>query len=370
MTIASNVTGKEIDNLGGTQKWIQSTLAYKTLEAHSNNIFFYPELEKSLKPNRLDPDATAIVDVISGYQRKNFKPNKKRPRLALIMQEALYNGINIITTDISQLGDTVEEIQAFYSECKANNVSITIYDSTKKNNINQYSTAYVGGGILEEDLLSEVYKRIDNLKPEQISNLQGKNSKEIPSTFFDAYFLYEAYMIPEDVAFMLSGLSVNTFHSKAVQLETAYRNIFVEYQFPDEEPQLYIFPDLQKKWYKYYNIEIAKLPKRYGNIPERFSELQDIVYQMEISDPIEKEYRLIDACKELDMPVITLIDYYRYVGKSTMTSRKELFALYKEHYNTALIDAFMTYKANVDILPISPSDKKEQYTYFHLKDYI
>lgn len=367
-TISSNVTQAQINAIGGFQQWVETTLAYRLTLMQAHNLFFNAEPEIERAANKLDDSSSLLViDTISGYQRKHFNNIRKRNRLYLIPEMAENNDVFIITSDINQFGDTAAEIQEFYKICREKHIGITIFDSTKKYNISKYSTCQVGFAWLDEQQISDVYKAIDNLTDDDIQTLQGKNNKDFPPSFIDAYFAFEAYII-NDIASEISGLSINTFHSKATQLETSNSNILIEYQFANESrSSIYTYAKLQKKWYSYHHInDIRTRPKRCGVIPKNFDKLVQFMQTQAYTNEDELEWNMIEYCKEINVPIYSLIDYYRYVSKQQLTSRKELFALYKEYYNQELIDDYAAYKAHIDSLNISTKEKKQLYTEYKL----
>ena len=355
-------TSEPFTNNEVIKKWLFESIVYQNVIRYCRSCYFAEDFEKDFSRESFDEHACIYIDILSGHSAKR-RQGPARPKLRKILDSNNISAIHVY--DYSMLGESVDEILAVYKECKEKLINITCVNYAMPNDSEPFST---GTGWGDFDL--SMYKHaVKFIKDNGISNNRGHIQKDLSRNFIHALLLYENYMISENAAIALSGLSANTFHNKSYDIETHPKDFALNFFFRDESNPKSSYEEIVKKWLEYYgtnpnlgfNITDYKdSPKRYGNIPmtkeenanfedakkeaafskqqfkkglsnkiikmpdqnefcETFRRLDDI--NSEIIDNEELYKKLI----ELKLPLITAIDLIRYQKKLHLMDTKKRF---------------------------------------------
>lgn len=214
----------------------------------------------------------------------------------------------IILNSISALG-SCEDIKNYYAIFHKEKIGVLIPDYTRKSSLSEYSTVGYNFETLPESICSRAYDFVAQLEPKDVDN-RGRIGKNFTTTFRIAFWLYELFKIPEQIAVKMSGYSKNGFHMKADHYE---------------QTQNY-----REELDKMENVfGISSLIKRNRTVPKDFSKL---------TNKLNKNGDLELACISCKIPMIFPIDYQRLLLKAN-GGKKELARCLKL-YDEKLINSY------------------------------
>ena len=251
-----------------------SRIRFKDFESHDvTKSNAYKRTKKLLKGVGC-PNSNIYIDIVNSHYRK-------KPKLEKLI-EKLKPGDVIVTLTISFLGEG-EQLVKNYNKILKNNIGLLIVN--KEQGFSKFSTVDLGFNSRVKDMnLTELIQELRLIKRDSYKQIRGRFEKEITPSFIKAYWLYEKFLIPEPVAYELSGVSKGTFHKLASEYEATKEYLL---RLRDE--------DLKN------NIRLK--PKRYGKIPKGFVGVIALV---------DKGASLESACIQSSIQPINPIDYERY----------------------------------------------------------
>ncbi len=356
--IITNKSDRDIRNEGTYDSWFKTTAGYKNLVAYLNSIFYAYDLEKDYSRNGFDSDATMFIDVMTPH-------NKKRRKLEKIIELAEKNPhdwFTLCVPNVSVIGNTAKEIKERYHRfAQLGNIGTLIVDYAVDGGLSEYSLCDFS--LKYRDNIKTVLEKIDLLQDGDISKrttYKGTSDTDFSENFIDAYFLFEAFQIPEDVASKIAGLSPVTFHSLSDKMAQLVNLDAKELPYNGEH---YSYSELQQLWFDKNGLSYEQyidLPKRAGKVIK--SETIDEIIKLKTEyDELSAFYK---KCTELGLPTYTDIDINKYKKKVSM-SRKEM-AQYLKLYDTVLIGTFSLYEKqceyavrnNIEIENIDISDNE------------
>ncbi len=278
-----------------------------------SNFFYIPDEELTpdcslIEQNMVfDPEAILQVDVMTSTRDGMYY------KLDHIIEQAKTESIpfNTVITIVSlnSFGNC-DNIKKYYKIFQKEKIGVLLIDHTRDSGLSEFSTCDF---TFQRRPLPEYNRALDlvaRLEDGDIPDNRGRISGEYTNAFRVAFWLYELYMIPENIAVAMSGYSKNGFHLKASNYEQTAKYKF-ELETFDEK------------------FSISKLVKRNRPVPENFEKLIHMY---------EKKGNLELACILCKIPMIFPIDYERLLLKYK-GGKKELFQCLK-HYEIRLLDHF------------------------------
>jgi hypothetical protein len=281
--------------------------------------------------------------------------NKNRLRLKWLVNNSLTTQIFI--SDIHVLGDTIEDILDIYRKCSEYKKGILILDFSQPNKIGEFSTCDSDGNLLPKEEINKIIDKIAQLEKTApsakkiIKNGRGTNRLTITKEFWDAYFLYDITMeIPEDLAFLLSNMSKNSFRSKCMEMEEHYDKLIIQYK-----GKYYTYAEMLDKTIKAKDLTYEHFynsPKRFGAIPKSdklsFDELMTLMQKKEAqtSDINTLQKELDTLCNEKGFPIMHYFNYKRYCAKKENPSKRTFSKFF--NYNEKELQKVQNYKNSIN----------------------
>lgn len=253
-----------------------------------------------------NPDTSLQVDIITSARDGMFY---KLDSIIKQSEEQKYKPFNtvLVILSLSAFGN-LASIKKYYKIFREKNIGVLFPDYTRENDLSEYSTVDFGGNPLEK--YSRAFDLIERLEDGDLPDSRGRIGEKYSNSFRAAFWLYELFKIPENIAVSMSGYSKNGFHMKADNYEQT-----VHYKM-----ELELFDQ------KYH---ISTLVKRNRPVPKNFDKLIHWY---------EKKGNLETACIHCKVPMIFPVDYKRLILKAE-GGRKEL-ARCTKLYDIDLINKF------------------------------
>lgn len=343
-------TPKAVIKAMGFDKWVVETGAYKNLIAAlpfiksgtsndeaADHLFRTPYLEADgLNKKEINKDhANIFIDVLTGH-------NKNRLRLNYLIDD--YPTAGIYITDISVLGESIEEIISVYERCIKNDKFICVIDNSKPDKVSEFSLARINGEPYPKEKQEEIVNNIATMgNNNPLHDLRGTTKLSLTKEFWIAYFLFEVTMeIPEEFAYIIAGMSKNSFIRKCADIEDNYDQLYIRLG-----TDFYTYHELLEKSFAQKKLDETNfydIPKRYGALPKSesmtFAELREFFTPIDNSDiPLaEKQKQLDDYCINNGFKRMLYLNYRRYCAKMDNPSKKTFGKYY--NYNQNIIDAF------------------------------
>ena len=294
--------------------------------------FFPADREKDFAIDGFDKTANLFVDVL-------LYSNKHRTKLHKLIDFIGNEGAIILIDTLSAFG-SAEEIKKYYDIFAERNIYVLHPDYNRCSGLSEYSTACYALCPRPADEINRAYYLINTLTDDDIKDNRGRSPAEFSNGFKAAYWYYEAYQIPENIAVLMSG-----------HLKTAFHNIAKRYEYSGD------YWDDADEWGKKLNI--ADIPKRYGKLPDRFHELSELIATH--SSPFDsltetEQTELIDnLCIKLRIPTIHPLNYHRFVLREKFGGRGVL-KMFKNP-NEDLIFHFQKFVGDDYDHPLNPPNK-------------
>lgn len=290
-------------------KNIHQTKAYRDVIKMIDKLPFFDKQEE----NDYDslafvpyPECTVQIDLVTwAKSNQYYKLNK-------ILEQSSPYDTAIVITSLNAFGDCAN-IQKYYRIFRKKKIGVLFIDYTRESGLSEYSTCDFSFKPLSRAQRDRAYDLVANLTEDDIKDNRGQDGKEFNDAFYTAYWLYELFLIPEQVAAAMAGFSKNGFHIKA-----------------DEYEQTYKYKQELENMDRLHNI--SHIPKRNRPVPKNFEKL---VHWYHKKDNLEV------ACIHCKVPMIFPIDYKRLILKKE-GGKSELIRCLK-NYDEELISAFETW---------------------------
>lgn len=225
-------------------------------------------------------DCIIIFDIINSH-------NRKKPKLYELLENSYTKGVRfdvLMIADISVLGEGEELAETYATIIQQFKKDVLIPDFNSPDGISKYSTVNLNLEQRKDINYREIISELSQTTKSSFKRFRGRLEKKITSAYINAYWLYEKFLIPEPVAYEISGVSKGTFHKLASEYEET------------EEYLLRLYEEDKK-----YNIHLK--PKRHGAVPKGFVSVIALV---------DKGVSLESACIQSGIQPINPIDYERY----------------------------------------------------------
>lgn len=214
----------------------------------------------------------------------------------------LRKGDTIILTDVNMLGDSVDEIVGNYTHFYENGVGVLIPDYSRNNGLSDLSTtnfAFEEVNISEEVFQKKCEIIRQNHKVKKVKTNKGRPQNELTDDFIKIYWLYERFLIEENVAYKnkLFSMSKGGFHKLSEVYESSS-----------------IYETDEKKQEEQFHI--SQIVKRRGVVPENFSELCNRFSEQQIVGLLIPQEELDRACDDCNVRRMSVISFSRYFIKA------------------------------------------------------
>jgi len=347
-----------IEKYGSYANWIKQTNQYKVVSKYYRDfVHDMGDVSDDYDWNAPiydiedteDTNERLLVDIYFGHSDKRTKLNSL---IEYAKQEKNKNNIILCVYDYTFLGSSPSMIKENYKALLKAGIGIYFPDFTSTTGYRkELSTVDSSLNPLPIDFDPQPY--IDfmdsiDIKPRE-TNWSGHNfKKEDTTAFYDAYFLYQLFLIGDEEAYMLSRLSKKSFPQKSFNLEG--KVIFLLYPFIASSAMI------EEDWFKRYpNLgDYYNLPRRCGKISKDHmlllnamtlseddlkhitrDELEkidntDLFSSEEAIDSFTFDYnKMLAICERLNLPQMLEKTFKRYCLRLLAAKRKEYITYYQ-----------------------------------------
>lgn len=394
LSLSLGLSRSQIQDQHGTYaNWIRKTNQYIEIQRYIKqnqlpigDVYDDYDFVDSIKlsENKSDLAETLLVDICFGHSDRRTKLNS--------LIEYAKNSSNTILLhvyDITLLGSSPRMIIENYTNLLDAGVYIKFIDGEKFEN-KELATALDVSCLLDFDIAEKTQKIKElNISPRS-TNWSGKNfKKHLTPNFYDAYFLYQCFLIGDEEAYALSCMSKKSFPQKSFEFEQIPSAIVLGADFPVG------FSSTEFNWFlKYPKMDYSNLPRRCGKLAKDYlllingmslpiealeaitiSDLEkvdcgDFVKAITRDDVAnEAFYKKSEFLSErFNLPRITPDLFYRYCLRHLAALNKEYTTYYKRK-DENLCAAIMKFTTSPEIQSLSVEDRQAKYDAFFSEYY-
>jgi hypothetical protein len=282
-------------------KSFQNSKAYKSSVEAFKNMFLPIQEEDPYNNMVFDEKASIQFDLMTST-RKNM-----HYKLDRIIENSKPKDTMIVILSLTALGN-LDSIKRYYRIFREKKIGVLYIDYTREADISEYSTYDFALDERTDGYFERAFALVEQLTPNDIKSTRGRIGSDYTDDFRTAFWLYELFLIPENMAMNMVGMSKNGFHMKADNYE----------QTREYKTELTAME----------RFGISKTIKRNRPVPPNFDEL--IQYEQKCGN-------LEIACIDLKVPMIFPIDYQRLKQKQA-GGKKELANCLKLYDQSLITD--------------------------------